>query len=332
MLDLQVSRARPEPLYRQLADAIAWAISTGRVEPGAALPSLRDGEAAWGVNLHTVRRAYVEVEKAGLVRTVPRSGTLVLADSEREPGSNVAPEAGPEVFVARCMAEAERRFGFTAAEFARRAASLVDREPARVAVAECSRTLGSMLAQELRATWLVEATPFVLGAAGATPEQGAIVSTYFHYNEVRQALSDRAADLSFVRMRLSSGFLGRLAQALQSEGVQRVTLLETEESLAHNVKADLVQHFGPDTPIAIRIAGPSGPDSTVGPQALEDGVWILSPQNWDRLGRDLRHRRDVVPLRYEIDPQDLERVGVERGWRRRSHRPGAASTERAGAP
>lgn len=131
---------------------------------------------------------------------------------------------------------------------------------------------------------------------------------------VREAMSDRATDLSFVRIRPSSAFLGRLAQVLQADEARRITLLETAASLAHNLRADLVEHFGTGLSIAIRIAGPSG----IEPKAFEDGVWIVSPQNWDRLGQETRRRPDVVPLRYEIEPHDLERLGVERGWRRRA--------------
>lgn len=324
MLDLQLSRERPEPLYRQLADGLAYAISTGRIEAGTPLPSLREAEAAWDVNLHTVRRAYAEVEKEGLVRTVPRSGTVVLGESEREEAAAEIPATEPDAFVTRCMAEAERRFGLTGAEFARRIAALVERDPSPVWVGECSHTLGAMLAGEIRSRWLVEATPFVLN--GAPPEDVAIVSTYFHYNELRRALADRPSDLSFVRIRPSPTFYGQVANALETAGTRRIGLLETDASLAHNVKADLVQWFGADLEIEIRIAGSPGgaaaePGSTDGaaaePASLDDGVWIVSPQNWDRLAPDARARPNVLPLRYEIESQDLERLGRERGWRAR---------------
>lgn len=315
MLDLQPSRTRPEPLYRQLADGISYLISTGQMKAGTTLPSLREAEERWGVNLHTVRRAYAEVERSGLVRTIPRSGTIVLSrEGDAGPARTTGPDE-PDAFLARCLAEAEHRYGLTGSEVVRRVAMQANRRPPAVWVGECSRTLGAMLAEQLKSRWLVAASPFDL--AGETPAEGVIVSTYFHYNELRAALEHRAADLSFVRIRPSEAFFAALGRAL-GDGTRRVTLLETNASLAHNVRADLVQRFGTELSIDIRIATDViETDSGVGQTSPSETIVVVSPQNWDRLAQRLRSRPDLVPLRYEIEAQDLERLGVERGWRPR---------------
>lgn len=320
MLDLQVSRARREPLYRQLADGLAYAIATGRLEAGATLPSLREAEAHWGVNLHTVRRAYAEVEQAGLVRTVPRSGTIVLAESERaaapapEPGG-VAP-GERDAFVRGCLAEAERRFGLTPTGFAERLLVLEASEPPEVRVAECSRSLASMLAEQLRTRWRVRAEACRLDEL---PPAGVVVSTYFHYNELRDALEERISDLSFVRIRPSESFFQEMERAVGGEAHgRRVVLLETDGSLAHNVGADLVRRFGAGLRIEIRVTGraeTAGEVVGIDPGDAAGAVVVVSPQNWDRLDEATRARPNVLPLRYEIETTDLERLGPARSWR-----------------
>jgi DNA-binding transcriptional regulator YhcF (GntR family) len=322
MLDPQLSRTRSEPLYQQLADGISYAISTGRLEAGTSLPSLRDAGERWGVNLHTVRRAYAEIERAGLVRTIPRSGTVVLRDmGGTKEHSEEGPEA-PDEFLARCLAEAERRYGLSGSDVVRRVARLAGRRPPVVWVGECSRTLGTMLAEQLRSRWAVTASPFDL--ADEPPAAGIVVSTYFHYNELRVALERRAADLSFVRIRPSETFFAEFTRILGVEG-RRVILLETDGSFAHNVRVDLVERFGPELRIDIQIVETSVDPTTADP-ALDgsEGVVIVSPRHWDRIAPELRSHRRLVPLRYEIESHDLERLGVERGWRARSDRGGPA--------
>lgn len=319
MLDLQVSRLRPDPLYRQLADGITYAIATGRIAAGEKLPSLREAERCWDVNLHTVRRAYAEVERTGLVRTVPRAGTVVLAASERAQPPEDHPtdsDATPGVFVRECLAEAERRFGLTPSGFADRLLALADRDPPQVWVVECSRSLGSMLAEQLRARWQLRAAAVGLDKP---PPPGVVVSTYFHYYDLRAALEARASDLSFVRIRPSEDFFEEVARAMADEDdFRRVVLLETDRSLAHNVGADLVQRFGPELRLEIRVLGaPTGGSEAaeIGLGGPDGAVLVVSPQNWDRLDEATRARFDVVPLRYDIDRTDLERIGAERSWR-----------------
>ena len=87
---LYLDPASPLPLYHQLAEGIRYQIATGVLEPGAALPSLRDAARRWGVNLHTVRHAYASLAAEGLVRTQAPHGTEVVERKVR-----AAPAACP---------------------------------------------------------------------------------------------------------------------------------------------------------------------------------------------------------------------------------------------
>jgi DNA-binding LacI/PurR family transcriptional regulator len=54
-------------------------VADGELAPGERLPSLRGLAAQLGVNINTVRAAYAELERDGLVRTRHGAGTVVLA-------------------------------------------------------------------------------------------------------------------------------------------------------------------------------------------------------------------------------------------------------------
>ena len=80
---VQVDRDRREPLFRQIETALAYAIVTGKLRSGSRLPSLRSAAETWRVNLHTVRRAYAELTRRGLVITAGRGS--IVAQLQRNP-------------------------------------------------------------------------------------------------------------------------------------------------------------------------------------------------------------------------------------------------------
>ncbi len=55
------------PLYQQIADAVVAEIDAGRVTAGEKLPAARHLAAALGVNMHTVLKAYAQLDEDGIV-------------------------------------------------------------------------------------------------------------------------------------------------------------------------------------------------------------------------------------------------------------------------
>jgi DNA-binding transcriptional MocR family regulator len=70
------------PLYRQLGDALAGAITDGVLDEGERLPSERELALSLGVSRTTVVTAYRELEARGLVRGHVGRGTFVCAADE----------------------------------------------------------------------------------------------------------------------------------------------------------------------------------------------------------------------------------------------------------
>ena len=65
------------PIYTQLANGLVEGIANGSLQPGDSLPSVRSLAADLGINMHTVNKAYHELEKKEIVRIIPKSGAVV---------------------------------------------------------------------------------------------------------------------------------------------------------------------------------------------------------------------------------------------------------------
>jgi len=81
-LPLQLSQASGVPFYRQVVDQVADLIRSGRLRAGERMPSVRELAAQLLVSLITVRRAYDDLEAAGLIACRQGQGTFV-ADEVR---------------------------------------------------------------------------------------------------------------------------------------------------------------------------------------------------------------------------------------------------------
>ena len=94
-LKIAVDKNAPIPAYKQVVDGIASAIGRGDVDRGSRLPSVRNLAHDLGLNVNTVARAYRDLERAGVIRTMPGMGSFVPEDEPSATGwFQQAPLAG----------------------------------------------------------------------------------------------------------------------------------------------------------------------------------------------------------------------------------------------
>ena len=79
---IRLSEASGVPFYRQIVDQVAEQIRFGQLAPGTRLPSFRELGPELRVSLITVRRAYSDLEQAGLIVRRQGQGTFVAEDVE----------------------------------------------------------------------------------------------------------------------------------------------------------------------------------------------------------------------------------------------------------
>jgi GntR family transcriptional regulator len=75
--DLVISHADRRPMYLQLMEQVRRRIAIGDWQPGYEIPSIRALAAAVQVSVITVKRAYLELERSGIIVTRQGKGSFV---------------------------------------------------------------------------------------------------------------------------------------------------------------------------------------------------------------------------------------------------------------
>ena len=77
-----ISQADSRPMYLQIMEQVKQRIAVGDWAPGSAIPSIRQLAADIGVSVITVKRAYLELEREGVIVTRQGKGCFVASDAE----------------------------------------------------------------------------------------------------------------------------------------------------------------------------------------------------------------------------------------------------------
>jgi GntR family transcriptional regulator len=319
--NLQTDPSSPVPLYHQIAEALRYRIATGVIPIGSVLPPLRDAALLWRVNLHTVRRAYAELAAAGIVETRATVGTQVLPSARAREGAATRASARA-AFAKRVIDQARARHGLSLPQLL---ALLESQRPpvagiagATVHVVECSASQAADLARQLEEEWRVRAIPWTIDQQ-EPPRPGAIVATYFHYNDLHARWPGRFRDIRFAAISPDPTLRARVLAAM-SDGGQRqrasrritVVLCERDDAMLWNIAADVcrilpARQFRLKTRLvrdAASILKGIGPHTPV----------LVAPRVWGDLPATLREDPRIHEVRYLFDPDSLSAIGRNLGW------------------
>lgn len=73
------------PIYQQIRDRIVEAIASRQAREGDPLPSTRQLAADFGINFHTVNKAYDLLRQQGVIRINRKSGAVIRRDAATGP-------------------------------------------------------------------------------------------------------------------------------------------------------------------------------------------------------------------------------------------------------
>ena len=77
MIGIKISNASEEPIYRQLFEQLSSKILSGSLKSGYNLPPIRTAAKELRVSIITVKKAWEELERAGLINSVVGKGCFV---------------------------------------------------------------------------------------------------------------------------------------------------------------------------------------------------------------------------------------------------------------
>ncbi|MCX7045378.1 MAG: GntR family transcriptional regulator [Candidatus Sumerlaeota bacterium] len=70
----------PKPVYQQIMDQVKYAVAAGRLREGDRLDPIRDVAIQTRVNRNTIARAYLELEREGVIRTRAGQGSFISSE------------------------------------------------------------------------------------------------------------------------------------------------------------------------------------------------------------------------------------------------------------
>lgn len=76
-MDIIISNSSELPIYIQIVNQIKGAILSGKIQENHHLPSMRSLAKDLNISFITTKRSYEELEKQGLINTVPGKGCYV---------------------------------------------------------------------------------------------------------------------------------------------------------------------------------------------------------------------------------------------------------------
>ena len=83
--DIVISKADGRPMYMQIVEQIKERVAVGDWPRGAEIPSIRQLAVALRVSVITVKRAYLELEREGVIVTQHGRGSFVALEPDLRP-------------------------------------------------------------------------------------------------------------------------------------------------------------------------------------------------------------------------------------------------------
>lgn len=329
-----IDPSSPIPLYHQIAQLIRARIQSGELAPGDVLEPLREAATEWEVNFHTVRHAYAELARDGLVEMRGPRGTHVLG-AGRSPGAEKPrskrphPTHGPrtsspdnqgdvESFLAETLRRARSDFGLTAPDLAELLATTSPQTPTpQIYVLECSEHQCQDLSRQIEASWDVEAVPWCLERDQDLPARD-LVATHFHYNEIRLRWPERLAETRFVPIAPSPTLRSEIERRLGRRQKARrftLTLCERDQPTADAVAADLSVVLPPsDFPLRTHVLEGAAKRADKAFADIDGDLLLLPPRIWGSLTDRQRNNDRLIEIRYLYDARELEAAAHRLGW------------------
>lgn len=179
------------PIFQQLSDQVRYLVRSGQLKPGMRLPAARQLADHLGIHRNTVLKAYVELGRSGIIVSRGNHGTFVGDTVE---GSS-AVEGAILDLVAQLITEANKSSiaPTELASFVFSQAMSQRTKPRRsIVIVECNPDSLEHYRREIAQAVGVRVQPILLDAleswSPASEESTIVVTTFFHFAEVRRRL------------------------------------------------------------------------------------------------------------------------------------------------
>jgi DNA-binding transcriptional regulator YhcF (GntR family) len=171
VLHLTIDKQSPIPWHEQIKDQVRLALAIGDLKPGDYVPSIRQVDSRLKVGLATIRRAYEDLARSGLL-TLERGRGAFVSKGAANLGDGVAIAEYEKFFATVHSGMQKRRLVPSAfARFFFSRTLLSEQENPSIAVVEESATLAEDYVQQLRHAWQLPIAALSLPVLSAMPAE-----------------------------------------------------------------------------------------------------------------------------------------------------------------
>jgi len=267
------------PIYRQLVDSIQAAVKKGNLPAGHQLPTVQELNQKLGIARGTVKRAYDELERIGLVEKVQGRGTFVCYQP-----SNSGSRKEQAMAAIDSVLDQLEKMGFSATEIniflnLKLRERAEQEELVKIAVVECNSENLSQMAEQLRHINGVDLYPYLLESIQQYPYKLAedfdlIVTTAGHADYLESVVPLKKKVIR-VALRLSTDSLAPIIKLRPGRSVGII---------GHSQRfADLLYCTGQTYTEGVTLHQPMSTECANGIQAyLQDKDAVLVPRSYER--------------------------------------------------
>lgn len=115
-MQLRIEPDSKVPIYVQIEEQVRAMVAAGQLAPGDQLPTIRQLAAELRVNYNTVARAYLDLDRDGVITTLRGRGTFVAGVPDAEAMARLRVEKLHSIL--RVSLEEARRLGYASEEVA----------------------------------------------------------------------------------------------------------------------------------------------------------------------------------------------------------------------
>ena len=219
----QINSQLDIPIYQQLVDTIRAAVKKGTLVAGQQLPTVQELSQQLSLARGTIKRAYDELERQGVLEKIQGRGTFVCYQPANSGSRKEQAMAAIDL-----MLDSLENMGFSSTEINIFLALKLrerseDLSTVKVAVVECNPENVSRLADQLRSIKGIELYSYLLDTIREYPykldeDMDLVVTTAEHAPYLESVLADRQK-LARVALRLSMDTLTRLMKLKSGETV-----------------------------------------------------------------------------------------------------------------
>jgi GntR family transcriptional regulator len=316
-MDFVFDRYTALPADAQIQEQIKLALLLGRLRPGDTLPSIRDVETQVGISRNLVRKAYLELQRWGILRL--RHGKGVIVDSTLQYGDRGDISDQCEVISRELIAKLHH-IGVSSTSFARyfyRHAREHESKRPFLAFVDATRMQAQERASEISAAWRVSVQGISLDEFAAmdpllTKGIRKVLTTYLRYAQVLQIVNGKHPEVIPVGLTIERSTAREFAAL--PRGSSAIFVIDDRDQLSHSLFLEPFRKLLMDPSKTIE----SMPLSQIHDlksfiRSKKYQKILFSNRIWDQLPEDVKRHPKVSRPHMAVDLGSMESVRIRAG-------------------